>query len=276
MDRQGAQRIPDDDADSRTPDTPRTPDRAPEVPEGSADALARFDTRRAGLPDVPKGDAPRYIEANRGDRPWLNTARHAPEEVQRVFAAVDQGRGHSHIRHEGWLTAEKSQLRVLYLEDPAQLDPQKRAESKDGLLPGNKSHYCAAESSAIRDSTAFAIAFARSVEHPEVRAALETKHEPGKPAPLDVSVPLADLLGADGHRHCAGYRLVGDDPKRAVQDRHTWLQETRAGDLPSVPPPLITPVNFEGGTIQFRFKVNAGKTGYEIATMFPASPDLTA
>jgi hypothetical protein len=34
------------------------------------------------------------------------------------------------------------------------------------------------------------------------------------------------------------------------------------------------PMDFRGGTIQFRFKVNAAKTGYEIATMFPASRDL--
>jgi hypothetical protein len=244
------------------------------VPEGAADALARFDPGRAGLPDVPKDDAPRYIETHRADRPWLNAARHSPDEVQRVFAAVDQGSGHAHIRHEGWLTPEKSELRVLYLEDPAQLDPEKRAQGKDGLLPGNKSHYCAAESCAIRDPALFATVFARAVEHPDIRAALDTKHEQGKPAPLDVSVPIADLLGPDGHRYCEGYRLVGDDPKQAVQDRGTWLRETRAGDALSVPPPLIKPMDFEGGTIQFRFKVNAAKSGYEIGSMFPASPDL--
>jgi hypothetical protein len=193
--------------------------------------------------------------------------------VQRVFAAIDQGGGHAHIRHEGWLSPEKSQLRVLGLQDPAQLDPRKRAEGIDGLLPGDKPHYCATESSAIRDPAAFATGFARGVEHPEIRKALDTRYEPGKPAPLDVSVPMTDLLGEDGHRYCEGYRLVGNDADMARHDRRTWLRETRAGELPSVPPPLIVPVDFRGGTIQFRFKVNVERTGYEIATMFPAPPD---
>jgi hypothetical protein len=32
------------------------------------------------------------------------------------------------------------------------------------------------------------------------------------------------------------------------------------------------PVDFRGGTIEFRFKVNAARTAYEIATMFPDPP----
>jgi hypothetical protein len=221
---------------------------------------------------VPTGDAAGYIEARRGDRPWLTAARHAPADVQRVFAALDQGSGHAHIRHEGWLSPEKSQLRVLNLHDPAQLDPAKRAEGKDGLLPGNKQHYCAAMSSAIRNPTAFAAALARGVEHPRVRAVLDTPQSWEEPKPSIVSVPIDELLGPAGHRYCEGYRLVGDNPKQAVSDRRTWLQETRAGDTPSVPPPLIVPVDFRGGNIQYAFKVNvAGR--YEILSMFPAPPD---
>ena len=278
MDRQGAPRIPDESTDSRTPSPPRTPDRiherpeAPEVPEGGADVMAGFDPRRAGLPDVPKGDASRYIEANSADRPWLNAARSAPAEVQRVFATLDQGRGHAHIRHEGWLTPEKSELRVLYLQDPAQLDPQKRAEGKDGLLPGNKSHYCAAMSTAIRDPTAFAVALARGAEHPGVRAVLDAPQPWDEPQPALVSVPIGDLLGPDGHRYCEGYRLAGEDPKQAVSDRRTWLQETRAGDAPSVPPPLVVPVDFRGGNIQYAFKLNAAGE-YGLLSMYPAPAD---
>jgi hypothetical protein len=220
---------------------------------------------------VSTSDAARYIESRRSDRPWLNTARHAPTEVQKVFAALDQGSGHAHIRHEGWLSAEKSQMRVQYLEDPAQLDPAKRAEGTDGLLPGDKKHYCGAMSTAIRDPTAFATAFARGTEHPDVRRALETPLGKGR-KPSSVSLPITDLLGPDGPRHCEGYRLAGDDSFAARRDRRSWLRETRAGEPPSLPPPLLVPVDFRGGTIEFRFKVNAARTGYEIATMFPDPP----
>jgi hypothetical protein len=237
-----------------------------------SEALVRFEPTRAGLPDVAPDDAARYIETRRGDRPWLNTARHAPTEVQRLFATLDQGNGHSHIRHEGWLSAEKSQLRVQYLQDPAQLDPVKKAAGEDGLLPGGKKHYCAEISAAIRDPTAFAEAFARGTEHPDIRQALEIPLGKGHKPPQPVGVPIANLLGPDGHRCCEGYRLAGDDGDAARQDRRTWLQETRAGERPSVPPPLIVPVDFRGGTIQFRFKVNAAKTNYEVATMFPDPP----
>jgi hypothetical protein len=36
----------------------------------------------------------------------------------------------------------------------------------------------------------------------------------------------------------------------ARRDRRTWLREMGAGDLPSVPPPLIVPVDFRDGRIQ--------------------------
>jgi hypothetical protein len=237
-----------------------------------SDALTRFEPGHAGLPDVSPGDAARYIESRRSDRPWLSTARHAPAEVQRVFAAIDQGGGHAHIRHEGWLSAEKSQMRVQYLQDPAQLDPAKRAEGTDGLLPGDKKHYCGAISAAIRDPMAFAVAFARGTEHPDVRRALQTPLEKGRKPP-SVSLPITDLLGPDGHGRCEGYRLAGDDLKQATRHRDTWLGEIRTGEPPSVPPPLLVPVDFRGGTIAFRFKANAAKTGYEVVTMFPAPPD---
>lgn len=273
-DRPAAPHLRSESAAQRTPSPRDIPDSSngDQRADRTSDALTRFEPRRAGLPDVSKDDAARYIETRRSDRPWLNAARHAPADVQRVFAALDQGGGHAHIRHEGWLSAEKSQLRVQYLEDPAQLDPVKRAKGEDGLLPGDKKHYCGAMSTAIRDDTAFATAFARGTEHPDVRRALETPvgkdHEP----PAQVGVPITDLLGPDGHRYCEGYRLAGEDSFAARRDRRTWLHETQEGDPPSVPPPLIVPVDLRGGTIEFRFKVNEAESGYEVATMFPEPP----
>ena len=67
-------------------------------------------------------------------RPWLAAARGCSPEVQRVFATLDQGGGHAHIRHEGWVTEEMNELRLRCLEDPAQLDTAKRAAGIDGLL----------------------------------------------------------------------------------------------------------------------------------------------
>ena len=86
-------------------------------------------------------------------------------------------------------------------------------------------------------------------------------------------MPITDLLGPDGHEHCEGYRLANHDLKQATHDRDTWLHETRTGAPPSVARPLLVPVDFRGGTVEFRFKANAAKTGYEIVTMFPAPPD---
>lgn len=258
--------------DLGTPRRDHRPDGAPLADRrwDHADALARFDPGRAGLPEVGRDEAAGYLQAHRRDRPWLDSARHAAGAVQRVFAALDQGGGHAHIRHEGWLSAEKSQLRVLYLHDPAQLDPALRAEGTDGLLPGGKRHYCAEISTAIRDPAAFAVAFARGTEHPDVRRALETPV--GGRKPEAVTVPIADLLGPDGHRYCEGYRLAGDDDQVARRERRIWLRETQAGEPPSVPPPLLVPVDFRGGVIEFRFNVNTARTGYEVNTMFPGPP----
>ena len=57
-----------------------------------------------------------------------------------------------------------------------------------------------------------------------------------------------------------------------MRDRGTWLRETRAGDTTSVPPPLIVPVDFRDGNIQYAFKMNAASE-YEIVSMYPAPPD---
>ena len=69
-------------------------------------ALVSFEPRRAGLPDVSIKDATEYLDMHLLERPWLSVARGCPPEVQRLFAALDQGRGHAHIRHEGWVKTQ--------------------------------------------------------------------------------------------------------------------------------------------------------------------------
>jgi len=130
-------------------------------------------------------------------RAGTRTARDCRPEVQRLFAALDQGGGHAHIRHEGWVTEEMNRRRVAYLEDPAQLDPAKRAAGIDGLSSFEKLHRCWKISSRITDPDAFAVAFARGIEQPMVRAALETEFT-ARQVPRPVSLHVSDLLGPDG------------------------------------------------------------------------------
>ena len=77
--------------------------------------------------------AAKYIDENRASRPWLAMTDRAWPEARRIIAAMDAAGGHAHIRHEGWVTEEANRRRVAYREDPAQLDPEKRALSIDGL-----------------------------------------------------------------------------------------------------------------------------------------------
>ena len=81
-------------------------------------ALVTFEPRRAGLPEVSIKDATAYLDKHHAERPWLSVARDCPPEVQRIFAALDQGGGHAHIRHEGWVTEEMNERRLRSLEDP--------------------------------------------------------------------------------------------------------------------------------------------------------------
>jgi hypothetical protein len=191
--------------------------------------------------------------------------------VQRVFAALDQGSGHAHIRHEGWVSEEMSRRRVAYLEDPAQLDPAKRAAGIDGLKSPERLHRCWETSSRITDPDAFAAAFARGVEDPQVRAALETKFIPGHVPPA-VAVPISDLLGPDGYRHCTGWRLEPVDGKlnTAYEQRAAWVDARAHGCQPEVAEPGTRAVGtFEGGAIAFAFGPNRTRDGYEVVTMYP-------
>lgn len=229
--------------------------------------LERFEPRRAGLPEVSRADAATYIEEHQSDRPWLATARDCSPEAQRVFVALDQGRGHGHIRHEGWVTEEMNERRVRNLEDPAQLDPDKREARIDGIKPGNQPHWCGSIATRIADPEAFATAFARGVEHPEVRAALDSK-DPIPPGPVTVSI--SELLGPDGDEAFSGSQLepVNGSLKQARIDRDAW-----AGGNHSVPEPKVRPVEtFEGGTVTFVFRPSP-LGGYEVNTMYANPPN---
>ena len=234
--------------------------------------VRRFEPGRAGLPDP--GDAVAYTDARSGERPWLAAARDCRPEVQRLFAALDQGGGHSHIRHEGWVTEDMNRRRVVYLEDPAQLDPAKRAAGIDGLKPGEYLHRCRQTATRIVDPDAFATAFATGVEHPKVRAALEATFDPDdKPAP--VQLPIGELLGSDGHRYCTGWRLEPVDGSMAAarKSREAWMATPAEKRASNVSEPVARPVEtFEGGVAVFVFGHNSRGDGYEVVTMYPRPP----
>jgi hypothetical protein len=236
--------------------------------------LGRFDPERAGLAPISLDAAADYIAEHRTARPWLTVADTASPEARRIFAAADAGGGHGHIRHEGWVTEEASMRRVAYLEDPAQLDPEKRSLSIDGIRQNDQRHRCFSTSTRITDADAFATAFARGAEHPKVRRELDKPFDPDR-MPKDVTVPIADLLGPDGHRYCTGWRLEQADGsmKIARVNRDDWLAARAQGREPECPEPQVRPVpTFEGGVITFMFEPNYASKTYEIVTMFPRPP----
>ena len=244
-----------------------------ERPEGPLEVVRRFEPRRAGLPDLST-DPTAYIDARRHERPWLGITADRSSETQRVIASLDRGGGHGHIRHEGWVTEEMNERRVAYLEDPAQLDPAKRSAGIDGLRQGDQPHRCRQAASRIIDPDAFAVAFARGIEHPKVRAALEAPFDPDrKPSP--VQLPIGDLLGPDGHRYCTGWQLVpvDGDMNAARRCREVWVA-TPAGKRPlEGREPTARPVEtFEGGALVFAFGHNYGGERYEVVTMYPRPP----
>jgi hypothetical protein len=229
-------------------------------------ALVSFEPRRAGLPDVSIKDATEYLDQHYLERPWLSVARGCTPEVQRIFAALDQGHGHAHIRHEGWVTEEMNEHRVRNLEDPAQLDPAKRVTGVDGVKAGHQLHRCGGIVTRIADPEAFATAFARGIEHPDVRAALDSSGLVPKP----VSLLITDVLGDGGHRFCSGWRLepVNGSMLQALADRAAWV----AGNH-DVSEPRARPVEtFEGGTVTYVFQASA-EDGHEISTMYVNPPD---
>jgi hypothetical protein len=237
------------------------------------ETLDRFDPTRANLPDVSPTDAVEYIEIRAADRPWLTSARGHDTAVQRLFAALDQGQGHALERHEGYPPDSLLQRRVCYLEDPAQLDLTKRLAGEDAHKPG-KDHQCAEVATRIADPEAFAAAFARGVEHPDVRAVLDQPFHGGSP-PSPVAIPISELLGADGHRYCSGYqlRLIGGDIKATTDCRAAWVDAYRQGKDPDAPAPVAVPIeSFENTTVRFVFAPDRAKSRYEVFTMYVDPP----
>ncbi|MGZ0147885.1 hypothetical protein ACXJJ3_12515 [Kribbella sp. WER1] len=216
--------------------------------------------------------AAEYIAANKDDRTWLDAVTDATPQVQRIFVAIDQGNGHAHIRHGPMGNDQLYADRVARLEDPAQTDPDKRALSIDGL-DEDRMHYCAHISARIHDAEAFVAAYAGAVKRPEVREVLDSPWTAGT-VPRPVSVPIADLLGRDGHEWCSGYRLVGE-PSEAKRARREWVKARSEGqDLSGRPEPSVERIpTFEGGDIVVAFASNAADRSYEITSMFPDPPE---
>jgi hypothetical protein len=189
---------------------------------------------------------------------------------------MDAAGGHAHIRHEGWVTEEANRRRVAYREDPAQLDREKRELSVDGLRPDGPLHWCRTTATRIADPDAFATAFARGVEHPKVREALNMPFDAAD-SPYRVVIPIAELLGSEGNQSCTGWRLepVGGSMKAALSKRDGWIAARSEGRTPDVPEPRAAPVSsFEGGGIVFAFMRNNDEQRYEVLTMYarPAQP----
>jgi hypothetical protein len=233
------------------------------------EALERFDPTRAGLRDISAREAADYIAANAESRPWLGPAIGHDPVVQRMIAAIDQGQGHFLERHGPFVDEDMLVRRVTRLEDPAQLDPVARANATDAFR--DRVHACPDTATAFNDVVAFAAAFARAGEHPDLRRALDTPFDPDA-RPERVSIPLSDLLGPDGDRYVAGFRLepVAEGLQAAWDQRAAWVEANRAPDRePDVPEALATPVrSFRRATVDFFFQANRERNGYEVSTMF--------
>jgi hypothetical protein len=244
--------------------------------EVNRDELGRFDLKRAGLPDMSIEAAAKYVDEHRNARPWLAMTDGASPEARRIIAALDAAGGHAHIRHEGWVSEDANRRRVACHEDPAQLDPAKKSLGIDGLRPDNSPHNCRTTATRITDPDAFATAFVRGVQHPKVQDALNMSFNPVD-RPDQVAIPIAELLGSDGHRNCSGWRLEpgGGSMKDAVGKRDAWVEERSKGCTPDGPEPRTVPVrSFKDGDIVFDFMRNNDEQRYEVVTMFarPAQP----
>lgn len=221
--------------------------------------LARFEPERAGLVAVSPAEARRYIREHSDERPWLKPVEDAWPEVQRVFAAGDLAGVHGHIRHDGWVSEKANMYRVAHLEDPAERNLDKRRRGIDGLLPDDVLHQCSKLATRITDPAAYATATVRGTEHPGVRAELNSRLHAADTYPWAVELPIADLIGADGHRFCTGWILdqgTGSMTK-ARNNRLDWQDAMFNGREPSGPRPAARPIpTFEGGTLAFVIDYN--------------------
>lgn len=127
----------------------------------------------------------------------------------------------------------------------------------------------------IVDADAFAACLARGVEHPAFQERINRPRYPGAKVPGPVELPIAWLLGPDGHRYCDGHRLLPVDGslETAVANRLAWAQAQHAGRVPEVPEPAATrlgPADFDGADVIFTFA--PGDTGWQVCTFYP-DPD---
>ncbi|MEV5960593.1 hypothetical protein AB0L70_02440 [Kribbella sp. NPDC051952] len=234
----------------------------------TAEATDPADARKAD-----QRNAVAYIAAAKEARPWLVPAASCDPVVQNVYASVDLGDGHGHIRHGPMGDDALYARRVAFNEDPAQTDPVKRSMGIDGLSP-NLQHYCGKESTRIHDADAFAAAYAGATENPDVRAILETPwSDDFRPGP--VAIPIEELLGPTGHEQCSGFTLKGDWPESKAA-RKQWIQARDAGsDLAGMPEPEVEQIpTFEDGDINVVFKGNPDARRYEIYTLYPRPRDI--
>jgi hypothetical protein len=107
-----------------------------------------------------------------------------------------------------------------------------------------------------------------------VQAALSTPYQ-RTGTPDIVRVPIAGLLGGEGHRFCTGWRLepVDGSMKAARDNRYEWQAARAEGRKPDVPEPKVRPVRtFEGGNIIFVVGHNREREGYEVVSMYPDPP----
>ncbi|HEY9389099.1 MAG TPA: hypothetical protein VIR27_04925 [Mycobacteriales bacterium] len=232
--------------------------------------LERFDPRRANRPDLDPDDVTARIADQTRAQPRLAQLLGQERCVQRVYAAFNGGPFHGAERHEGSLDDTDHLLRLVERQDPAQFDEGRRARGIDAFKKGNGKHVCADSSTSIADAVAYAVALARGVDHPKVRAALEARHDPPR-RPYYVHVPIVELLGENGHEFCGGYQLVGDDPREAVRHRDVWAKAGwKGGPRDGLRPPEVEPImTFQDGVIEFRIGHNAARNGYEVISMFP-------
>lgn len=238
------------------------------------DELAQFKLGDAGLPEVGIEEADRYVKQHRDDRPWLQVAESASPEARRIIVAGDMAGAHGHIRHEGWVSEEASMRRAALLEDPAQLDPDEQRRGTDGLRQDGELHQCGKYATRITDPDAYATAVKRGSEHPDARAALSGQLAPGE-YPKAVELPIAGLLGTDGHKFCTGWMLdPGDGSMAKARERRLKWQDAMSRDqAPAGPAPAARPVRtFEGGTVTFIIDKNEDLGGYMIDTVTVQPP----
>jgi hypothetical protein len=258
--------------------------------ETLGERLARWDADRLNLPQPPsagsgdtgpgeeadrrsadEANAVAYIATNKEQSPWLAPAADCVPAVQSVYASLDQGAGHAHIRHGPALDQQALAGRVARFEDPAQQDEVLRGNGIDGIDP-DKLHYCGRYATAIIDPDAFAAVVVGLSEHPDVQQSLRSDWNGRVPNRLEI--PIADLLGSEGHKHCIGLQLRGDWDEAKAQRREWALGRSSGAALGDLPEPVAELVpTFEGGDILVIFERNLAASKFEISTFFPDPPE---